>query len=123
MACSCRVSPGEQVGLQLRDDGAELVDQEVELAPGDAQRRGEEEDVPGPAEETVPFHQQPRSAREPGFLREGLLGRAVGDDLDGRDEAEPAPYLPDDFVPVELLQAAEQVAAHVGRVPDQELAL
>src|SRR6202042_1142912 len=115
--------PADQVVLQLGDDGVELVNQKVKLAAGDAQRRGDEEDVPGPAEETVPFHQQARSAGEPGFLREGLLGRAVGDDLDRGDEAEPPAYLPDDSVAVQLLQTAEQVAAHVGRVPDQELAL
>src|SRR5580704_4960482 len=113
---SCRLPPYQQVVLELRDDGVELVHQEVELAAGDGQRRRDEDDVPGPAEETVPFHQQPRSAREPGFLRERLLGGAVRDDLDGGHQAEPAAYLADDSMAVELLQTTEEVAAHGLRV-------
>lgn len=93
--------------MQLADYGVELAHEVVEFAARGAQRRSEEEDVPGAAEETVPLHQQLRPLREPCFLREGFLGRAVGDDLDGADEAEPAADLPDDVVAVELLQAAE----------------
>ena len=58
----------------------------------------------------MPFHQQPRPAREPGFLRERFPGRAVRDDLDGADEAESATDLPDDVVAVQILRAAKASA-------------